>query len=235
MKNPYMILGIRQDATNEQIEQARKYQLIFQCEANLNKKNEDGEYIQEVINQAADDLLNPEKRKEIDKEIGKIANFPVPYDSSFQSPSQIVLTKINHELIAQVPKIQLKRNIFEKKAKLGKFFLIILDNSSFLYAQEKIISNRCLLYEYFTGRRATYGFELGKCPWDDFKVFLCDGIPAIAYPAYRIFPISIIKNERIPDSTLRAIHPVIHTTVHNMKEEISELFKEYKVKSKGKK
>lgn len=63
MQNPYTILGIGQDASNQEIEQARKYQLMMQCEMDPNKKNENGEYIQEVINQAAKDLLDSKKEK----------------------------------------------------------------------------------------------------------------------------------------------------------------------------
>ncbi len=234
MRNPYEILEIGKDATDEEIESARKYQLLVQCGNDVNKKDENGEYIQEVINEAAANLLNPEKRKEIDEKIGKGINYLVPYDSSLQLPSQIVLTKINHELVEQVPKIQLKRSTFEKKVKLSKFFLTVLENHSFIYTVEKDDLKEYWLYEYFTDRDTSNGFKSGKCPWDNFEVFTCDGILGIAYPAYRVFPISIIEKKRISDSTLRAIHPIIQKAVYNMGEEISELFEEYKVKNKGK-
>lgn len=233
MKNPYTILGIRQDATDNEIEQARKYQLMLQCGMDVNKQSEDGEYIQEVINQAAKDLLDSEKRKEIDEKISKSINFPIPYDSSKQLPSQIVLTKINYELITQVPQIRFIKKVFDTKCK--KLYLVILENSSFLYATEKSANDKYYLSEYFTGRVVTGGYVERNCPWDKLEIFECDSIPAIAYPSYQILPISVIKNERVTDSTLRAIYPVIQTSVQNMRKETSKLFEDYKVKSKDKK
>lgn len=236
MKNPYTILEIRQDATDNEIEQARKYQLMIQCGMDINKKNEDGEYIQEVINQAAKDLLDPEKRKEIDEKIIKSIDLPIPYDSSKQLPSQIILTKINYELITQVPQIKFIKKVFDKKTKGKKLYVVILENSSFQYAVEKLSSHdKYWLDEYFTGKTLSdKGFKDRECPWDKLEVFECDSILAIAYPAYQILPISVVKNGRVADSVLRAIYPIIQTSVQNMSKETSKLFEDYKVKSKGK-
>jgi len=234
--NPYEILGIKQNATSEQIEEARKKQLKDQCGEDINKKNENGEYVSGLINRAASDLLDSVKRKEIDEKIGIVHSLPILYDSSNQLPSQVVLTQINHELITQMPQIQFSRRAFDKKTKCKKLYLVVLDNGSFLYTVEKIASSdKYWLHEYFTDRTVSdQGFEECKCPWDYLEVFECDGMLSIAYPAYQILPITLIKNRRVSDSTLRAIHPVIQEIVSNIRKETSKLFEEYKVKSKGK-
>ena len=61
--NPYEILDISQNATDEQIEQARKHQLKVQCGENINKRNKDGYYVAALISQAASDLLDSVKKK----------------------------------------------------------------------------------------------------------------------------------------------------------------------------
>lgn len=167
-------------------------------------------------------------------------NLPTHYDSSKQLPSQIVLTKINYELIIQMPQIRFVRKVFDKKTKCKKLYIVVLENSSVLYAVEMIkkgdpLANNYWLNEYFTDKTVSDEFESYKsscdiCPWNNLEVFECDGIPAIAFPSYQILPISVIKNGCVTDSTLRAIHPVIQVVVQNMRKEIFELFEEYKVK-----
>ncbi len=199
-------------------------------------KKLNGEYVSGLINQAASNLLDSVNRKELDEEMTQTKSVPIPYDSSKQLPSQIVLTKINHELMKQIPQIEFIKHVFDKKAKCKKLYLVVLENGSFLYAVEKEgSSDKYRLYEYFTDKCISYeGFVANNCPWDFLKVFECDGMLSIAYPAYQILPITLIKNERVRDSVLRTIHPVIQETVHNMREETSKLFEEYKLKSKGK-
>jgi len=232
LKNPYQILEIEQNATNKQIELARKHQLKTKCGVDENRKNEEGEYLQEVINQAAEDLLNPEKRKEIDEKLNKKLDVPILRQSIDSVNAQIVITTINRELVEKMPQMKFEKRIFSKKVKCDHLFLIVLENSGCLFAREKHSNDKWWLHEFFTDRFVTDGFEAGDCPWDQFEVFECDGIPAIAYPSYQILPISIIRNQRVRENALRNTYPVIQNSVIQMESKISQLFEEAKVKTK---
>lgn len=135
-----------------------------------------------------------------------------------------------------MPQVHIIRRAFDKKTTCKNLYLVVLDNGSFAYAVEGKVESKYWLREYFTDRTLSdKAFEVGKCPWCYHEIFECDGMLSVAYPAYQILPITLIKNERISDSALRTIHPIIQEAVSNMREETSKLFEEYKVKSKGKK
>lgn len=72
MNNPYIILGVKETATNNEIKMALKKQVNLYCDGrNDSRKNGDGEYLKEIFVNAARDLLSPVKRKEIDKELAE--------------------------------------------------------------------------------------------------------------------------------------------------------------------
>lgn len=231
MKNPYIILEIKENATSEEIEQARKRQLKLQCGLDENKKNEEGEYLQEVINRAADDLLEPTRRKEIDESLK--TQLPVSYDSTYQPPASIILTKINQELIEKTSQITLEGQSQSKKIKCNELFIVAFNNYSWVYAKEKWILFGSYLQEYFTKTDLT---ELESySPWTYGEVFKSRGLLATAYPAYQILPYSIIQDGEVTEDVLRTIHPIIQTVTNNNREILDRLFQEAEEKVKNKK
>jgi len=235
MDNPYVVLNIHQSVTNDEIEKARKTQLKKQCGDDQNIKNEDGEYLSNIINQAADDLLNPEKRKEIDE---KLSNKNVP--DIYRSPSKllnVVLTGINSEVMSSEHKIKLNRSIFDKKVRCNKLFVGVSGNIDCIYLIEDYYYNnevekRWYLREYFSKRSVTYGFKCGDCPWDKLEVFNANGLLALAFPAYQVIPNSLMKNGKISENALREIFPIIQKSIKSNATQLTQLFEEEQEKVK---
>lgn len=90
MQNPYMLLGIRQSATSNEIREALKKQINLYCRHDESMKNADGEYLKEMFSKAAKSLLDPEKRKQIDADIAKNNKDHglVPYEEKDNSKSE---------------------------------------------------------------------------------------------------------------------------------------------------
>lgn len=90
MQNPYMLLGIRQSATSNEIREALKKQINLYCRHDESMKNADGEYLKEMFSKAAKSLLDPEKRKQIDADITKNNKDHglVPYEEKDNSKSE---------------------------------------------------------------------------------------------------------------------------------------------------
>ncbi len=233
MKNPYVILNIKSDATNEEIELARKKQLMLQCGVDNNIKNEEGEYLQQVINEAANDLLDPQKRKVIDEKLPNKS--PIIYNSTYLSLASIHLTKINQGLIEEVQKVKLEKKFFDKRASVRKLFLFVLENHYIGYAEEEKYPDGYGLCEYFSKRFLTNDYVVGNCPWDYLQIFQVDGLLTIAYPAYQILPISVIQNEMVTDTILRQIYPILQRVVSKNIEELDLLFQQEHEKEKVKK
>ena len=72
MTNPYIILGIKETATNAEIKEALKKQINTYCGLDDNAKDINGYYLKESFYEAANSLLDKEKRKQIDLDISKI-------------------------------------------------------------------------------------------------------------------------------------------------------------------
>lgn len=66
MNNPYVLLQIKETATESEIKRALKKQIDLYCSRDESRKNSDGEYLREVFVNAARDLLDPAKRSAID-------------------------------------------------------------------------------------------------------------------------------------------------------------------------
>lgn len=227
MKNPYIILDINENATDEEIEIARKRQLKLQCSMDENRKDENGEYLSNVINQAANDLLNKERRKEIDEKLNsKSKNLPAISTTSCQYPSQVILTSINNQLMKPENKLVIKRSFFDRKIKCKNLFIGVLNNDDCIYLVEDYDKDEDDYYlrEYFTRKSVTVGFDISKCPWDKAKVFDVDGLLAFAYPAYQVLPNSIIRNGKVSDSILRSIYPILQEVLKNNIDELQQLF-----------
>lgn len=232
MNNPYTILGINQNATNEEIEKARKEQLKLKCSIDQNAKDENGEYLSDVINKAADNLLNKERRKEIDERLNN-ANLPAIYSSS-QLPQQVILTSINNELIEKQNKIVLKKSFFDKKVECKRLFIGVLSNNSCVFFIERT-DDDFYLNEYFTDKNVTHSFKGYNRPWSFSKFFDVDGLLAFAYPAYQVIPNELIKNGKISENTLRSMLPILQEVLINNNDELDRLFKEEQEKVKVRK
>lgn len=227
MDNPYVVLNVHQSATNDEIEKARKTQLKEQCGIDQNIKNENGEYLSHVINQAADDLLNSEKRKEIDE---KLSNKNVP--DLYRSPDNLlnfVLTSINSEVMSRENKIKLNRFLFSRKIECNKLFIGVLNNGDCIYLIEDFWyggenEKRWYLYEYFSRRQVTTGRKDQNCPWDKLEVFKVDGLLALAFPAYQVLPNSLMINGKISENALREILPIIQKSIKSNANQIQQLF-----------
>lgn len=67
MYNPYVILNVKETASDSEIRLALKKQVNIYCGgSNDSRKNSDGEYLKEMFVKAARDLLSPTKRKKVD-------------------------------------------------------------------------------------------------------------------------------------------------------------------------
>lgn len=235
MRNPYLVLNIKQDATNEEIEFARRYQLKLQCGVDANKKNEKGEYLQEIIDKAANDLLDSEKRKAIDEEL---SNKPlVVYNSTYLPPVQTVLTKINQELISELQNVKLEKTSCDsdKKVKVKNLYIFVLENHYIGYSKVKrnFLTGTNKFIEYFTGKKIVE--ELNWNPWDCAKIFKANGFLTMASPAYQMLPNAAIQNGRVTDSFLRQIHPILQKVTSNNLEEIDFMFQQEHENEKVKK
>lgn len=72
MNNQYVILGVKETATDSEIRRALKKQVDLYCGgSNDSRKNADGEYLKEIFVKAARDLLSPVKRMQIDRELAE--------------------------------------------------------------------------------------------------------------------------------------------------------------------
>lgn len=236
MNNPYIILDINQDATDEEIEKARKRELKSKCSIDQNAKDENDEYLSDVINQAADNLLNKERRREIDEKLDSIKNVPAIYSFS-QPPSSIILTSISNEILKNKSKIDLKKIFFDKKVKCHSLYFGILSNNSCIFLKEEPddeVDDEYYLCEYFTEKCVTTNYKNDECPWDNSKVFDVDGLLAFAYPAYQVIPNELIKNGKISDTALRTILPILEEVLRNNIDEFNKLFSEEQQEKKKK-
>lgn len=235
MNNPYEILNISSSATNEEIENARKRQLKLKCSIDENAKNEKGEYLSHVINEAADRLLDPDVRRKIDEELNS-KNVPSLTSDSDKLLPSVMLTSINDELIKNNDKIIIKKKLFGKKVICKNLFIGILSNGSCIYLIEGTYyddNNHQTYYfkEYFTKRCiVSKTFEAGSCPWENAQIFEADGLLAIAFPVYQVLPNNIIYNGKVSEDTLRKIFPIIHDTVTKNSQYYQKLFEEEKNK-----
>lgn len=236
MNNPYEILNISESATNLEIENARRRQLKLKCSIDENLKDEKGEYLSDIINKAADSLLDPDERRKIDDELNS-KNVPsLTSDSDKQLPS-VILTSINDELIKNNNKIIIKKKLFGKKVICKNLFIGILSSGVCIYLVEDYyykgdnLEKYFHLREYFSKRSVTsVNFKGNQCPWNEAKVFIVDGLLAIAFPAYQVLPNMIINNGKISEDTLRKIFPIVQNSVAKNFQCYQKLFDEEKNK-----
>lgn len=236
MNNPYEILNISSSATNEEIENARKRQLKLKCSIDENAKNEKGEYLSHVINEAADSLLDPDERRKIDEKLNIKSVPSLRLDSNKQLPS-VILTSINDELIKNNDKIVIKKRFFGKKVECRNLYIGVLNSGSCIYLVEDYyykgdnLEKYYHLREYFSKRSVTsINFKCNQCPWNQAKVFIVDGLLAVAFPVYQVLPNTIINNGKISEDTLRKIFPIIQDSVSKNYSCYQKLFEEEKNK-----
>lgn len=74
MINAYEILGVRFDATDEEIKTAFRRKAMRDCGRDGNRKVENGDYYLDIILKARDTLLNKRKRKKLDKYLSRQKN-----------------------------------------------------------------------------------------------------------------------------------------------------------------
>lgn len=71
MNNPYLLLGIKETATSEEIKKACRNRIKLYCNGSgdvfQNRKSSDGRYLQEMFLNAQEDLLDVNKRRKIDE------------------------------------------------------------------------------------------------------------------------------------------------------------------------
>lgn len=236
MNNPYEILNISSNATNEEIENARKSGLKLNAFIDENAKDEKGEYLSDIINKAADSLLDPDERRKIDEELNS-KNVPSLTSDSDKLLPSVMLTSINDELIKNNDKIIIKKKLFEKKVICKNLFIGILSNGVCIYLVEDHyyegdnLEEYFHLREYFSKRSVTsVNFKSNQCPWNKAEVFIVDGLLAIAFPVYQVLPNNIIYNGKVSEDTLRKIFPIIHDTVTKNSQYYQKLFEEEKDK-----
>lgn len=103
--NPYVVLGLKETATAEEIRRALKERVSKYCGRDNNGKNADGEYLQTIFLQSAKDLLDPSKRAKIDEELSaeRLKNGVIPYvkknvENSYENKKENTFGTRNGEL-----------------------------------------------------------------------------------------------------------------------------------------
>lgn len=196
MTNPYIILGIKETATNAEIKEALKKQINTYCGLDDNAKDINGYYLKESFYEAANSLLDKEKRKQIDLDISKIKTnheLAAVHDD-------IYVTYINNEYIKM--KINFHKNeSLENVKKISSRHLYTLfgADGSVLIANEFISSYffgtkiRYQLRDVFTDQYLTNWIK--NCPWDHVQTFdLLGGVPTMAIIGSKIIPVDIIDD-----------------------------------------
>ncbi len=157
--NPYAILGVKQVATKEEIKEALKKQIERNCGTDENRKNADGECLQSVFLNAAEILLDPKRRAEVDKKLKygiilyeKDAEWdrkneekstqssveaPLPSKDSVIEVKNHKITYINTKLLFEPLKITKSSLFLGKKIHLKKLYAVIGADSSFMFVKEK--------------------------------------------------------------------------------------------------
>lgn len=133
MNNPYVILGIKESATDSEIRMALKRQINTYCSmSNESKKNSDGDYLQQIFVQAARDLLDKNKRREIDEylksEREKYAIKKYSCKNQTKSDKKDFTNNSKTEVIKRKENIEKKEN--EKKFDVSKLQICVYDKKS---------------------------------------------------------------------------------------------------------
>lgn len=133
MNNPYVILGIKESATDSEIRMALKRQINTYCSmSNESKKNSDGDYLQQIFVQAARDLIDKNKRREIDEylksEREKYAIKKYSCKNQTKSDKKDFTNNSKTEVIKRKENIEKKEN--EKKFDVSKLQICVYDKKS---------------------------------------------------------------------------------------------------------
>ena len=134
MYNPYVILNVKENATNEEIDDAYVKRLK-EYNYDENAKDKNGNYEIQKLKQAHDDLINEDRRKEIDEELknNREDYSLVPTDKTKNKQSRNVY--INNEYVNGRITLN-KKNIFSKKIKISEVYAVLTEDDYFTFAKE---------------------------------------------------------------------------------------------------
>ena len=229
MTNPYIILGIKETATNAEIKEALKKQINTYCGLDDNAKDINGDYLKESFYEAANSLLDKEKRKQIDLDISEIKT---NHELAVVHDDKIYVTYINNEYIKMKISFH-KYESLENVKKVSSRYLYTLfgADGSVLIANEFSSSYffgtkfRYQLRDVFTDQYLTNWIK--NCPWDHVQTFdLLGGVPTMAIIGSKIIPVDIIDdNGYVSKENLAILKKYLVEYCHNHPETFEKVFK----------
>lgn len=253
-QNPYVVLGIKENATKKEILEALKYNMQLFGGNDGNEKNEDGEYYQQFFLENAKMLLDTEKRKEIDEYLKQEREKKA---LTVCEPSEIIPTnninnftiKNQNEFFSYIcneidNKELFKRNQDKEKTTIYRFsgnqqFLACFgEDGTFIFAYSSVFRGGIGLRELFTDSIIYHkGFiflddvSSKKLPWNKKRMMKIAGVKTVVIPASKIIP-SFLINEKggFRKSDLLLLQDLIRKSISDNPKIINGLFPKLMIK-----
>lgn len=232
IKNPYILLGISEDASKTEIQEALKYKIEVFCTSDNESYNE---YYEKLFFDAAELLLDCKKREKVDNGIAKLKknnnkdtnNVPIYYDYFDRSKNEFI-TYINQEIFDKnlLKKFELmNRYPSSRQFGLDYMYSVIGNDKSFLitYAKDGLLSDvfthQILIENEYTE------------PWKNGEIFKIRGIKSFAFPISKIVPSGIIdSNGYVLEKDMKNLKNAISYAIKENPEVVDSLFKSYQYK-----
>lgn len=244
-QNPYVILGVSENATKKEILAALKYKISIFCDSDGNGKDVNGDYYQQLFYENAQMLLDSEKRKEIDEYLMSIRSKngltiykPKTTNEFITYINELVFTDEN------ISKLKVSNNDdpdCNRKEYLEKRFALIGEDASFMFAWEKVNMvdgfffgnvNYYYLEDSFTYQILTEKeYRYNEIPWMNGKPFDVCGVKTLAVPASKLIPVDLIKNDVRPYISLyslKLLQKAVVNAINRRPEVVESIFEKYK-------
>ena len=244
-QNPYVILGVSENATKKEILDALKYKISLFCDSDGNGKDANGDYYHQLFYENAQMLLDSKKRKEIDE-----------YLSSNRSKNGLAIynPRTTSEFITYINKELIDNNLMSKfnekecndsnkrqlKHYLNKRYALIGRDGSFMFAWEEndvechLFSNLKFYYlsDTFTSQTLTAKVHSeDKLPWRCGMPFDVSGVMTLAVPASKIIPVDLIdKDDYAPfimTSDFKTLQKAVSYAISQRPEVVTGIFEKY--------
>lgn len=237
MTNAYQILGVDHNATEEEIKEAFRKKVMDVCDKEGNQKLDNGEYYIDVLVKARDVLLNKEKREELDYSLDQYHNTEMMITDGINNFALQLRRKqleVKKEYLATIIKKEIEKknqlNYPKRKIKAATGFFnrervpledvfgaLFSDNTFGFYWKLETLMNPEITHCITHNGLPTLKRDNTKIPNENSSNHLRTEYSNLVctIPAFRIIPVSLIKNKSISLKELQEIETWIQLLLTN--------------------